>query len=73
MSAAIQTGEDRKLYGPNHRPKAAAALIGLSEGMVWKLLREGKLGSVKVGNARLIPQSEIDRLLSEAFTPARQS
>ena len=40
-------------------------VLGLSRFTVYKLIAENKLRTVMVGRRRLIPRTEIDRLLGE--------
>jgi hypothetical protein len=47
-----------------------AALAGCSPAFVWKLLRDGKLGSVKVAGRRVIPREAGLKLLKLADTEA---
>jgi excisionase family DNA binding protein len=46
------------------RPAEAAELLGVCRDTVYVLLRTGRLRSIKVGRARLIPLSAIDEFLS---------
>ncbi|MFI7553085.1 helix-turn-helix domain-containing protein [Micromonospora sediminimaris] len=46
------------------RPAEAAALIGVCRDTVYVLMRSGRLRSVKLGRARLIPVAAIEELLS---------
>jgi excisionase family DNA binding protein len=46
------------------RPGEAAVLLSVSRDTVYVLLRSGRLRSVKVGRARLIPVSAIEDFLS---------
>ena len=46
------------------RPAEAAALLGVCRDTVYVLMRAGRLRSVKVGRARLIPVTAIEELLS---------
>ena len=41
-----------------------AALIGLGRSTIWKMVKDGKLRQVKVGNRTLFLRSDIDALLS---------
>jgi excisionase family DNA binding protein len=41
----------------------AAARIGISRTGVYDLLREGTLGSVKVGRRRRVPTAEVDHYI----------
>jgi excisionase family DNA binding protein len=54
------TGVERKSVRPNE----AAEILGVCRDTVYVLLRSGRLRSVKVGRARLIPLSAIEQLLS---------
>jgi excisionase family DNA binding protein len=47
------------------RPAEAARLLGVCRDTVYVLMRSGRLRSVKVGRARLIPVTSIDELLSQ--------
>ena len=38
-------------------------MLGMAERTVWRWLREGRLGRVKVGGATLIPADEVERLI----------
>ena len=40
-----------------------AQIMGVSESLVWKLLRERKLHAARIGRRTLIPTSERRRLL----------
>jgi excisionase family DNA binding protein len=48
------------------RPAEAAALLGVCRDTVYVLMRAGRLRSVKLGRARLIPVAAIEELLSAA-------
>ncbi|MEV6494064.1 helix-turn-helix domain-containing protein, partial [Actinoplanes sp. NPDC051633] len=47
------------------RPAEAATLLGVCRDTVYVLMRAGRLRSVKLGRARLIPVDAIEELLSE--------
>jgi len=49
----------------------AAEVLGISPWTIRAWVVQGKLGSAKLGSRRLIPQSEIERLISESWVPAR--
>ncbi len=53
------------------RPGEAAELLGVCRDTVYVLMRAGRLRSIKVGAARLIPVSAIDELLSKTEEFAR--
>jgi excisionase family DNA binding protein len=46
------------------RPTEAAELLGVCRDTVYVLMRAGRLRSIKVGRARLIPMSAIESLLA---------
>jgi len=48
------------------RPAEAAAMLGVCRDTVYVLMRSGRLRSVKLGRARLIPVAAIEELLSKA-------
>ncbi|HEX5997435.1 MAG TPA: helix-turn-helix domain-containing protein [Jiangellales bacterium] len=52
------------------RPGEAAAMLSVSRDTVYVLLRSGRLRSVKVGRARLIPVSAIEEFLSSSVVAA---
>ncbi len=45
--------------------KEAADLLGVSEITVWRYVNKGKMLSTKIAGRRLIPISEITRVLAE--------
>ena len=48
---------DRKiLFSVNE----TASALGLGRGTVWKMIREGKLRAVRIGNRVLVPQSVLE-------------
>ena len=48
----------------------AAAMIGISESMLWKLLADGDLARVKIGRRTLIRVLDLERFL-ESHTEAQ--
>jgi excisionase family DNA binding protein len=44
--------------------KNACATLGCSESHGWKMIKTGQLKSVLLGRRRIIPASEIERVLS---------
>lgn len=42
-----------------------AGLLRVAPSTMWLLIGRGEIGSVKIGRARRIPSSEIDRLMRE--------
>ena len=45
--------------------REAAALLGVSEGMMIKLVRVGRVGAIRIGKCVRIPRTEINRILRE--------
>lgn len=43
-----------------------AKRLGISRSTTWALIRADKLRTVRVGTRRLIPSSELSRILAEA-------
>jgi excisionase family DNA binding protein len=50
----------------------AAELLALSQKTVWQWIAMRKIGVIRLGRAVRVPESEIDRLMSEGATPARR-
>jgi excisionase family DNA binding protein len=48
------------------RPKHAAETYGVSRTLIYEWMKSGRLASVKVGGARLIPVDALEALLSGA-------
>ena len=48
----------------NLRVEEAAAVIGIGRTMAYELVMSGKLGSVKIGKARRIPASAVQKYLA---------
>jgi excisionase family DNA binding protein len=44
--------------------------LGVSAWTIRVWIKQGKLGSAKLGTRRLVPQSEVTRFLASSFTPA---
>jgi excisionase family DNA binding protein len=44
--------------------------LGVSPWTIRVWIKQGKLGSAKLGTRRLVPQSEVTRFLASSFTPA---
>ena len=51
--------------------KDAAAILAISPWTVRAWVTQGKISSAKLGARRLIPESEINRLLAEAIVQRR--
>ncbi len=39
-----------------------AQLVGISESLVWRLIKEGKLARVRIASKTLIPYSQLERI-----------
>jgi excisionase family DNA binding protein len=51
--------------------KEAASILAISPWTVRAWITQGKITSAKLGARRLVPESEVNRLLSEAITQRR--
>ena len=51
--------------------KDAAAILAVSHWTLRVWITQGKVASAKLGTRRLIPESEINKILAESITPAR--
>lgn len=49
-----------------YRPKGAAAVLGVSQSQIYKLIGEGKLAASKLTGVTLIRHDELERMLSTA-------
>jgi excisionase family DNA binding protein len=47
---------------PTHTIEDTASLLGVSTGLIWKLIKQGKLESTSIGRRRLVYQDTITRL-----------
>jgi excisionase family DNA binding protein len=47
-----------------YSPREAASLLGLARSSIYGAIARGELRSVQLGSRRLIPASEIDRVLT---------
>lgn len=56
----------------NKVPEAAKQLRKADK-TLWAWIAQRKIATVRVGRNVFIPQSEIDRLLTEGYTPAREA
>ena len=57
-------------YGELHRIPEAAAVLKKTTKSMWGFVARGGVGVIRVGKTVYVPQSEIDRLLSDGYTPA---
>ncbi|ACL59954.1 helix-turn-helix domain-containing protein [Methylobacterium nodulans] len=53
-----------------HRVEDAAGMVGVSTSMIWKLIREGKLRSSKIGRATVIPHGDLVALIGGSAADA---
>jgi excisionase family DNA binding protein len=65
MNEPAPNKPERLLHTVNH----AAELLDIGVSTVWKLLKEGRLQSVRVGRSRRIPHASLVKL---AETPGQQ-
>ena len=56
---------------PHHKPKTAAAILGISQAQLYVLLGRGDLSAVKLGSSTLIRDDEIARF--QASLPKMES
>jgi excisionase family DNA binding protein len=47
------------------RVNEASALYGISRSLIYKIMAEGTLRTVKIGGRRLIPRDALEALISE--------
>ncbi len=52
-----------------YRVREVAEMLGIHERTVWRWLREGRMRSVKVGGATLVPAAEVARLIHPVPAP----
>lgn len=55
-----------------HSPESAARRLGTNTRAVYTLLAAGELRSIKLGKRRLIPDTELQRLLARKLAEAEQ-
>lgn len=62
----VPTTTERKMIMERRcvRPAEAARILGICRDTVYLLMRSGRLRSVRVGRARLIPVAVLDELLA---------
>ena len=48
----------------------AAELLSVSPWTIRAWIKQGKLGSAKLGSRRVVPQSEIEHFVNESLEPA---
>ncbi len=52
-----------------YRVREVAEMLGIHERTAWRWLREGRMRSVKVGGATLVPAAEVARLIHPVPAP----
>ena len=62
---------DKQKNGPPLKVKEFAVATSLSEKCVRAWIARRKISILRLGRAVRIPQSEVDRLLTESMQPAR--
>ncbi len=50
--------------------KEAAEMLSISRTMIFQLINEGRLGSLKVGHRRLVPRQDLEEFVSSNRQPA---
>ena len=59
------------MAGKLNRVQEAAAQWNVSPKCAWNWISQSRVATVRLGRAVRIPQSEIDRLIEEGYSPAR--
>jgi excisionase family DNA binding protein len=62
MKSQFQGSVERRAL----RPKHAASMYGISRTLIYEWIKSGRLASVKLGGARLIPVDALEALLAGA-------
>ena len=62
-----------RVKGDRHAPLAstiptACNRLGIGRTLIYSLLKQGKLKSIKLGNRTLIPETELQRLVAEQLS-----
>lgn len=60
------TGIEKLVYDV----KEAAEMLSISRTMIFQLINEGRLGSLKVGHRRLVPRQDLEEFVSSNRQPA---
>jgi excisionase family DNA binding protein len=53
-----------------HHIEEAGKKLGVSNGVVYRLVSTGQLGSVRVGRRIMIPRSDLNEYLNKTYAPA---
>lgn len=43
-------------------PEEARQTLGISKSLIWKLINNGEIKTIRLGHRHIIPKSEIERL-----------
>jgi excisionase family DNA binding protein len=62
MEGSKRSDSQRRFFGPQE----VADQLGTSRGFIYSLMEAGDLRSLKLGGRRIIPASEIERLVEMA-------
>ena len=68
---AVDAGSDESQTASLLTVQAAAQRLALSRSMLYNLMERGDLAYVKIGRARRIPLSEVERLIRESLVSRR--
>lgn len=52
--------------------ETVAERLGLRPPTIWRMIRERRIASTKIGRARRIPATEIARLIADGLAEARE-
>lgn len=55
-----------------HKVPHAAERLTIKTATMWAWIGERKIGTVRIGRSVRVPESEIQRLIHDGFTPARE-
>jgi excisionase family DNA binding protein len=61
------------MRGELNKVRKFAEKLNIAEKTAWGWIAQGRVGVVRLGRSVRVPQEEIDRLIEEGFTPARQA
>ncbi len=66
MSDTTMNIGDKLVYNVDE----AAELLSIGRTMVFQLIAEGRLGSLKIGHRRLVPRQDLEAFIAELRSPA---
>lgn len=72
MSTITTSGNPTGALNGYGRPREVASYLGVSRGMVYKLIREGRLPYIEVGEAKRIPWDAVFEYTGRQLVPASQ-